>query len=317
MKKSINVIFLFFLICFSFFSCKQPNLYEENSGDSSSISSNDNNASKIVLVTFDSNGGTGEMSKQEFTVGSVAKLNKNLFIKEGYEFLKWNSEIDGSGVDFSDCANVKFDKNITLYAIWTRDESLYRHSIGEIYYSDGTSSYTYIDSKIPVGYIVSLNSDGTIKNILALSGSDSGIVFGPDARYKVHTTDDDGEANCLEISKLEKPDLTAINWCKNYEIGIDGFGKDSWYLPSINELLSVYNNYSFFVKSYNSLIENGYTGKLSGLTGNHWSSTLYVTTITSDENRNFYYVGLKSGSVYYTWANTELYVRPMYKFKYD
>ena len=52
----------------------------------------------------------------------VSALNGNVFEKAGYKFLKWNTAKDGRGIDYSDCANVKIDSNITLYAIWIEEE---------------------------------------------------------------------------------------------------------------------------------------------------------------------------------------------------
>ncbi len=93
---------------------------------------------KEVFVSFDSNDGTGEMESQQFTSGIVGALKENLFEKPGYKFYKWNTAKDGSGVDYSDCANVKIDSDITLYAIWVTEETVITDFFVTFDSNDGT-----------------------------------------------------------------------------------------------------------------------------------------------------------------------------------
>ena len=93
---------------------------------------------KEVFVSFDSNDGTGEMESQQFTSGIVGALKENLFEKPGYKFYKWNTAKDGSGVDYSDCANVNIDSDITLYAIWVTEETVITDFFVTFDSNDGT-----------------------------------------------------------------------------------------------------------------------------------------------------------------------------------
>ena len=52
------------------------------------------------------------------------KLNKNTFEKEGYNFKKWNTKIDGTGINYKDEEKVnnmvrKENEEITLFAQWS------------------------------------------------------------------------------------------------------------------------------------------------------------------------------------------------------
>ena len=49
-------------------------------------------------ITYDANGGTGEMEQQTATRGVLTKLNKATYRRENYCFTGWNTEPDGSGV---------------------------------------------------------------------------------------------------------------------------------------------------------------------------------------------------------------------------
>lgn len=156
------------------------NLSLSNSVDASGGSSN--TVGKKVYITFDSNGGIGEMPKQEFTVGSVSVLNQNVFVNDGYKFLKWNTASDGSGSDYFDCANVKIDRDLTLYAIWvTEEEVIYKiehykqnlkddnYTLFESEYKTGMESDKLTQSaKEYIGYNLSnviLSNEGTVVKV--------------------------------------------------------------------------------------------------------------------------------------------------------
>lgn len=76
-------------------------------------------------VTFDAGGGSGTMPTQELTYDTSAQLLKNTFTKNGYTFLGWNTNADGSGTQFNDenyILPIISDPNgetITLYAQWS------------------------------------------------------------------------------------------------------------------------------------------------------------------------------------------------------
>ena len=69
-------------------------------------------------LSFVPNGGQGEMPavvkplKQAFTLPTCT------FKRDGYEFIGWNTQPDGTGTSYSENAEIKLDKNIKLYAQW-------------------------------------------------------------------------------------------------------------------------------------------------------------------------------------------------------
>ena len=67
-------------------------------------------------VTFDANGGTGNMAAQE--IGGSASLNANTFTRDGYTFDGWNTKTDGKGTVYADKASVTPTSDMTLYAQW-------------------------------------------------------------------------------------------------------------------------------------------------------------------------------------------------------
>ena len=69
-------------------------------------------------VTFDANGGTGEMTPQTFTANESQKLKENTFSKAGEIFLGWSKSTTGA-VEYQNQEEISLTFNITLYAQWT------------------------------------------------------------------------------------------------------------------------------------------------------------------------------------------------------
>jgi len=72
-------------------------------------------------ISFDANGGTGEMSSQSATYDTDITLTQNAFTKEGYFFVGWNTKADGTGTQYYDGATVRnltstAGGTVTLYA---------------------------------------------------------------------------------------------------------------------------------------------------------------------------------------------------------
>ena len=102
-------------------------------------------------IKFNSNGAKKGSTKQIQNVkyGSKAKLTKNGFERDGYEFIGWNTQKNGKGKTYKDKATVKNltasnKKTVTLYAQWKLKE--YRIT----YALNGGRN----DSKNPVTYTV-------------------------------------------------------------------------------------------------------------------------------------------------------------------
>ena len=73
-----------------------------------------------ITITFNANGGTGEMAALMANPGYDKQLSSNTFTREGYTFTGWNTKADGKGTGYGDGATVKFDVDTTLYAQWTQ-----------------------------------------------------------------------------------------------------------------------------------------------------------------------------------------------------
>ena len=82
-------------------------------------------ATGIYTVTFDANGGIGEMAQQIFDAAEPQALYPNAFYYEGYQFTGWNSSPNGKGKDYINEQSITISTDLTLYAQWYPMENTY------------------------------------------------------------------------------------------------------------------------------------------------------------------------------------------------
>ena len=105
----------------------------------------------FYTITFNANGGTGEMDPQTFEVGVDTPLNTNAFTRENYNFIGWNTAADGSGATYADeGAILELAGDMTLYAQWQIWNGWLKDANGKQYYKDGElqkTGWTEIDGE--------------------------------------------------------------------------------------------------------------------------------------------------------------------------
>ena len=103
----------------------------------------------FYTITFNANGGVGEMAAQTFEVGVDTALNTNAFTRENYKFTGWNTAADGSGATYADeGAILELTGDMTLYAQWQFWNGWFTDVNGKQYYKDGEvqkTGWTVID----------------------------------------------------------------------------------------------------------------------------------------------------------------------------
>ncbi len=78
------------------------------------------------LIVYDANYGSGEYQYDQstYTYGTSAITQPNMFDREGYTFIGWNTNADGSGLwyypDFNGYNSILMDSNKILYAQWVK-----------------------------------------------------------------------------------------------------------------------------------------------------------------------------------------------------
>ena len=87
-------------------------------------SSNQSNDDFIFTITYDPNGGTGNMLVDTIYYGYSTNIKACLFTKEGYSFVEWNTDKNGKGAPYQVGFTLSIDKNIILYAQWKENPYL-------------------------------------------------------------------------------------------------------------------------------------------------------------------------------------------------
>lgn len=102
-------------------------------------------------ITYNKNSktATGSMSNQSVTYDTLVNLNANKFTNKGYLFCVWNTEADGSGINYADgqaIANLAATNNgkVTLYAQWSESDYLITyHTEGGVIATNAIMAYSY------------------------------------------------------------------------------------------------------------------------------------------------------------------------------
>jgi len=69
-------------------------------------------------VTFNANDGTANSTTQEIEYNTSTPLTKNTFTRDGFAFVEWNTNADGTGTAYSNGQSVTINENLNLFAIW-------------------------------------------------------------------------------------------------------------------------------------------------------------------------------------------------------
>ena len=150
-------------------------------------------------VTFDANGGEGNMEPQKVAQGVDTPLNKNSFTRENYQFIGWNTSADGTGASYADEGALNnLTEDITLYAQWKIVNGLYH---------DGDNIYWMQDGEI-------VKDAGLIRIVLD-SGEVNYYYFGKDGKAYKATAEE-------KYFVVEKNNGLKLPEGINYEFGADG-----------------------------------------------------------------------------------------------
>ena len=109
-RNGLKAVVWSVLVAITCFACKQ--------GDTEYIT--EYIYRNTFTVTFDANGGSGEMESQTFEQGKAQNISKNNFTspQSGKVFSGWSKKADSKTADYTDGQKITIEKNLTLYALW-------------------------------------------------------------------------------------------------------------------------------------------------------------------------------------------------------
>ena len=74
----------------------------------------------FYTISFDANGGTGTFSSEELEENKTYVIPSNVFIREGYKFIGWNTKSHGTGISYTEGQYIIINNDLTLYAQWEK-----------------------------------------------------------------------------------------------------------------------------------------------------------------------------------------------------
>ena len=318
--KKWKIIFLSLLVV-SIISCFSLN----------TISKYSSSISKTISITyskpqytikFNANGGTGTMADMNVKRTVSQTLTTNSFTRSGYDFIGWNTASDGSGISYSDGAEIAYASItdgdvITLYAQWFNKD--YLNGTAEVAnYSCEEEVKTYtvtlagkyiLEAWGAQGGSVSSNT-GTKGTVQAVEGGRGGYsyeIVNLNAGDQIYVA-----VGCHGVSVENSPSgttgaggyngggLAVVDGTGNYS-GSGGGATHFAINNNLGELKNYSNNQSDVLLvagggggSYNNrgIYYYSYGGFGGGITGGQ-SISFYNTGITAHIGNNFvYYQGL-------------------------
>jgi len=177
---------------------------------------------------------SGTMDYQIIPCGSSENLTTNTFTKTGWAFEGWAETTSGSVVYNNQAIYTMGTVNVTLYAKWT-PPSIYKlrdrgPSGGWIFHDNGdyTQGWRYLETALS-----DQNNRIWGNHLIDVSGADS-IHIGF------------GKQNTEDIVNGDSTQDKAANECDNYSFTYSGIVYDDWFLPSKNELDSIYDKLKLY-----------------------------------------------------------------------
>jgi uncharacterized repeat protein (TIGR02543 family) len=182
-------------------------------------------------VRFDANGGSGTppSSMARAAGSSITLPAAGGLSRSGYAFIGWNTSATGTGTNYNAGFSYTVTDDITLYARWSYDGSLYIGDTGpgggEIFYSNA-SGFTMTDTGERCHY---LEYTDLGHYAWASSGYTTTEITG------TSTSLGSGRRNTALILAVDV-NAPAAKACKDYT----GGGKTDWFLPSTGEIIVMY-----------------------------------------------------------------------------
>ena len=207
-------------------------------------------------VSFNANGGVGDMMPKIFNACEGNVLPQNLFTRENYWFVGWNTAADGTGISYDNQQHIVVSDNITLYAKWSAG------------ISGSVEGHDYVELGLPSG------TKWATCNIGASTPEGYGLYFawGEIAKKWTYTWRDYDYADGVSIA-----DPRLLKYCCNPEYGKNGFTDnittllasddadtanwgDYWRMPTYDELNELKSNCTVVWITYNDVEGMLFTG---------------------------------------------------------
>lgn len=182
------------------------------------------------------------------------------------------------------------------------------HKVGYIYYSDGFAYPQYFGNKTAIGIVVEVNSNGYASKIVGLQEVNRQWGESNEAGNSEALSASEGWSNTNIIKESATNllvEFPAFDYCINY--GSTHAAGGTWYLPAINELELLYENFDAIQVGLNAITDSGLKASIQN--ERYWSST------KDAGGANAMAWNVLTGSIEAVTKTTELLVRPFRKVR--
>ena len=187
------------------------------------VCSETENIPTSYTISFNANGGEGEMSLFEiWSDEKTPTLPICTFTRDGYEFIGWNTKANGTGSSYSDGQEISVIDNITLYAQWKSKSGSNSDSNSALGKHNG---YEYVDLGLSVKWAT--------YNVGAVSPEGYGSYFAWGETSSKSDYDWDTYKYCRGSSK------TLTKYCNDSDYGYNGYTDNKTTLDLIDDAARV------------------------------------------------------------------------------
>ena len=253
-------------------------------------------------VSFNANGGTGEMPDMNFTYDEEKSLILNSFVYDDFTFIGWAIESDGEVFydDGQKISNLTHEDNLTvvLYAIWMNDKVCYVDGVNGNDENKGTefkplkTMQKAVDSVISKNdgsseYIIYLLSDCRNTNDLSTANNNALISIVPDNLLNLKICGSNGtrvihagnQGCVMYIDEYANVTLENITLTGGKSFNAGGVVVCSGGIFNMNNGTTISNcngDYSGGIMIYDGGIFNMNGGKIKGCKSDNVGSAVYV-----------------------------------------
>ncbi len=261
------------------------------------------------IVTFDANGGEGEMPPQEFEYFVEQRLNPNTFTRSGYTFYGWYTDWNDI---VSDEGRFKVAMDVTLHARWFSEQG-----------NGSVDGQYYVDLGLPSGTL------WATRNVGASKVKDYGDYFAwGETATKASYTNENYLFHDNPLVLPAENDAAAANWGGAWRMPTSDDFKELtseaciinrvWYMEN-GEYNSRVQGYMFTGKSNGNVLFLPMAGwyasclNKAGENGEYWTSTIAMEDEehVSDNKAKCFYFEDRSASVIKDSRSFGMPVRPV------
>lgn len=126
-----------------------------------------NFSTKKYTVTYNANGGTNAPANQTKVHGTTLTLSSQKPTRDGYAFVKWTTNANGTGTSYNAGAQYTTNAGVTLYAQWQQKPTQASIAVSKraVIYGD-TVSFTFSGNNNTTKYWLGIDKRGTTTRVL-------------------------------------------------------------------------------------------------------------------------------------------------------